>query len=91
MGESASASVALAEQVRVVDVTTPVLGEMLTLVISGSVFSTATEALSESVPAWGSVAVAVQVIWSPGELVDVVSVRLASVPRLVPSVSLDHA
>ena len=71
-----------------VDVVTPELGLMLTEVISGLVFSTVTEAESASVSPPESVAVAVQLMVSPGALVEVVSARSAPEPRLVPSVSL---
>jgi hypothetical protein len=91
VGVSPSSSVAVALQVSVVEVSTPVLGVMLTLVTSGLVLSTVTEAESESVPPSGSVAVAVHVMVSSGELVEVESVTEASVPRLVPSVVLVQA
>jgi hypothetical protein len=71
-----------------VDVPTPELGLIETVVTSGAVLSTVTEAESESVPPSGSVAVAVHVMLSSGELVEEESVTEASVPRLVPSVAL---
>ena len=84
-----SASLAEAEQVRVLLVVTPVGGEMLTAETTGSVFSTVTEALSLSVPPSLSVAVAVQVTVSLGETVEGVSARLAPVPSEPPP--LAHA
>jgi hypothetical protein len=91
VGVSPSSSVAEAEQVNVVAVVTPVLGVMLTLVTSGAVLSTETDAESVAVPPSGSVAVAVQVMLSAGELVEVESVSDAPEPRLVPSVALAQA
>ena len=58
---------------------------MLTDAMDGPVLATSTVSVSEPVPPSVSVAVVVQRMVSPGELVDVVSVTDASVPRLVPS------
>jgi hypothetical protein len=66
VGVSSSSSEAEAEQVNVVEVSTPVLGVMLTLVTTGAVLSTVTESEPESVPPSASVAVAVQLMVSPG-------------------------
>jgi hypothetical protein len=91
VGVSPSSSEAEAEQVNVVEVSTPVLGVMLTLVTSGAVLPTETAAESVPVPPSESVAVAVHVMVSSGELVEEESVTEASVPRLVPSVALVQA
>ena len=88
---SPSSSVAVALQVSVVEVVTPELGVMATEVTSGLVLSTVTEAEPVSVPPSASVAVAVQVMASSGELVDGARVRDAPVPMLVPSVALVQA
>ena len=91
VGVSPSSSLAVAEQVNAVEVVTPLLG--LTLMESrvGSVLETVTLALSESVPLSESVAVAVQVMVSPGELVELVSVSVEPVPRELLSVAFVHA
>ena len=91
VGVSPSSSEAVALQVSVVEVSTLALGLMETLVTSGAVLPTVTESESESVPPSSSVAVAVQLMLSAGELVDVESVSEAPVPRLVPSVALAQA
>ena len=62
---------------------TPLDGDTSTAVITGSVLSTLTLSVLESVAPSASVAVAVQVIVSDGEAVAVVSVRLALVPRVL--------
>ena len=82
---SPSASVAVAEHVSAVVVVTPESGLMLTEAISGAVLSTVTEAVPVSVPSSESVAVAVHVMVSPGEEVEVVSVSVAPLPSSVPS------
>ena len=64
---------------------------MLTESTVGSVFSTVTLALSESVPLSESVAVALQVMVSSGELVELVNVSVEPVPRLVEVVAFVHA
>jgi hypothetical protein len=64
---------------------------METDVTTGAVLPTVTDAEPVAVPPSGSVAVAVQVMLSAGELVEVESVTEASVPRLVPSVALAQA
>ena len=64
---------------------------MVTEAMVGSVLSTVTEPVSESVPPSESVAVAVQVMVSSGELLEVESVSVLPVPRAVPSVSLVHS
>ena len=64
-----SMSVAEAVQVKTVPMTTPVLGLMLALAVNeGGVFSMLTEALAVSLPPWGSVAVAEQVMLSEGAI-----------------------
>jgi hypothetical protein len=86
-----SSSLAVAEQVRAVEVVTPLLGLTVTESTLGSVFSTLTLALSESLPPSASAAVAVQVMVSPGELVVLVKVSVESVPRELLSVAFVHA
>jgi hypothetical protein len=91
VGVSPSSSEAVAEQVNAVDVSTPVLGLMLTEETSGFVLSTVTESEPVSVPPSSSVAVAVQVMVSSGEFVEVESVSDAPEPKLVPSEALVQA
>ena len=91
VGLSPSSSLAVAEQVSAVDVFTPLLGLTLTESTVGSVLSTVTLALSESVPLSESVAVAVQVMVSSGELVEFVRVSVEPVPRELLSVAFVHA
>ena len=91
VGLSPSSSLAVAEHVSAVEVVTPLLGLTLTESTVGSVLSTVTLALSESVPLSESVAVAVQVMVSPGEEVEFVKVRVAPVPRELLSVAFVHA
>jgi hypothetical protein len=91
VGLSPSSSLAVAAHVSAVEVVTPLLGLTLTESTVGSVLSTVTLALSESVPLSESVAVAVQVMLSPGELVEFVKVRVAPVPRELLSVAFVHA
>ena len=91
MGLSPSSSLAEALQTRLLEVSTLEEGLMLTESSVGSVFSTVTLALSESVPLSESVAVAVQVMVSSGELVEFVNVRVAPVPREVLCVAFFHA
>jgi mannose/fructose/N-acetylgalactosamine-specific phosphotransferase system component IIC len=62
---------------------TPVAGDIVTDVITGSVLSTATESLASSAPPSTSVAVAVQVIVSLGDDVLAVRVRLEDVPKVL--------
>ena len=88
---SPSASVAVAVQVKLVSVSTPVLGAMETEVTSGLVLSTVTESVPVSVPPSSSVAVAVQVMASPGALLEDESVMVLPVPSEVPSESLVQA
>ncbi len=83
VGLSPSSSLAVALQVNAVEVVTPLLGLTLTESTVGSVFSTVTLALSESVPLSESVAVAVQVMLSSGEEVEFVNVSVEPVPREV--------
>ena len=83
-----SASVALAEQVRLVEVVTPVSGMMVTSVTTGAVFSMVTVAEAESLPPSVSLAVALQLTVSPGETRALVNVILALVPISV--VPLSH-
>ena len=85
-----SSSDAEPEQVSVVEVSTPVLGEMEAVTV-GAVFPTVTEAVPVPVPPSASVAVVVQVMVSSGELVDVVRVTDAVEPSDVPSVELVQA
>ncbi len=89
MSPSSSEDVAL--QLSVVEVSTPELGLMLTEVTTGLVLPTVTDAAPESVPPSESVAVAVHLMESSGELVEVESVTELPVPRLVPSVAFVHA
>ena len=91
VGVPPSASLAVAVQVSVLAVVMPLEGLMPTLVIIGAVFSTVTEALSLPVPPRPSLAVAVQLMLSPGELLAGVKVRLLPDPRLVMVVSLLQA
>ena len=88
---SPSSSEALALQVSAVEVVTPLPGLTLTESTVGSVLSKVTLALSESVPLSESVAVAVQVMVSPGEEVEFVSVSVEPVPRELLSVTFVHA
>ena len=91
VGVSPSSSEAVAEQVRVVDVPIPELGLMETEVIVGLVLSTVTDAEPVSVSPLVSVAVAMHRMVSSGELVDVVRVTEAPVPRLLPVLVLVQA
>ena len=74
---------AVAEQVKVELVVTLELGNTVTADKTGAVLSTLTLSVLESVPPSESVAVAVQVIVSDGEAVEVVNVRLELAPRVV--------
>ena len=91
MGLSPSLSLAVAEQVSAVEVVTPLPGLTLTESTVGSVLSTVTLARSESVPLSESVAVAVQVMVSPGAAVVEVRLRVALDPSEVFWVSLVQA
>ena len=91
VGLSPSSSLAEALQINDVEVVTPLLGLTLTESTLGAVLSTVTLALSESVPLSESVAVAVQVMVSSGELVEFVSVSVEPEPRLLLSVAFVHA
>ena len=91
VGVSPSSSAAVALQVNVVEVSTPVLGVMLTEVTTGAELPTVTESEPVSVPPSVSLAVAVQRMVSSGELVEVLSVIEEPDPRLVPSVVLVQA
>ena len=86
-----SASLAVAVQVRVLAVVMPLEGLMATLEMVGGVFSTVTDALSLPVPPRPSLAVAVQLMLSPGELLAGVRDKLLPEPRLVMVVSLFQA
>jgi len=88
---SPSSSEALAIQLSAVEVVTPLLGLTLTESTLGAVLSTVTPALSESVPLSESVAVAVQVMLSSGELVEFVKVSVEPVPSEVLSVAFIQA
>ena len=83
VGEPPSASVAVAEQVRVEVTLTPLVGLIDTLATTGSVLPTLTLALAESVAPEPSVAVAEQEIVSDGEAVELVRVRLELVPKVL--------
>ena len=91
VGLSPSSSLAEALQVSAVEVVTQLPGLTLTESTVGSVLSTVTLALSESVPLSESVAVAVQVMVSPGEEVEFVSVSVEPVPRELLSVAFVQA
>ena len=81
-----SRSEAVALQVNVELVVTPVAGLTLMLSTVGSVFSMVTDAVSSSVPPSRSLAVAVQVISSVGETVEGVRARVGPLPRMAPDV-----
>ncbi len=91
VGLSPSSSLAEALQTRLLEVRTLEEGLMLTESTVGLVFSTVTLALSEPVPLSESVAVALQVMVSSGELVELVKVSVEPVPRLVEVVAFVHA
>ena len=91
LGVSPSASEAVALQLVELEVVIPLLGKRLMESTVGSVFSTVTVALPVSLPPSGSVTETVQVITSPGELEDVVKVRVEAAPRLTEVLSLVHA
>ena len=91
VGLSPSSSLAVALQTRPLEVSTLEEGLMLTESTLGAVLSTVTLALSESVPLSESVAVAVQVMVSSGELVEFVKVSVEPVPSEVLSVAFVHA
>jgi hypothetical protein len=80
VGVSPSASVAVAEQVKVELVVTPELGETVGPEMTGAVLSTLTLSVSESLSPEPSVAVAVQVMESLGEAVALLNVTLEPVP-----------
>ena len=86
-----SASVAEAEQVRAVEVPMLELGLMETDAIAGAVLPTTTDASPEAVPPSESVAVAVQVMVSSGELLAAERMSELPAPKLVPSVALLQA
>ena len=69
----------------------PELGLMETDAISGAVLPTNTDADPEATPSSASVAVAVQVMVSPGELLATERMSDAPDPRLVPCVVLLQA
>ena len=77
---SSSSSEVSALQDKVVDVPTLLLGLMVTVDTSGSVLAITKLVSSEPVSPSSSVAVAVQVMVSPGETIDEVRVRLGEVP-----------
>ena len=83
VGEPPSASVAVAEQVNVALVVTPLLGLIETLATTGSLLPTLTLVEPESVSPEPSVAVAVQEIESDGDAVKLERVKLALVPRVL--------
>ena len=74
---------AVAEQVNVELVVTPLLGVIDTVATTGSLLPTLTLSVLESVPPSESVAVASQVMVSDGEAVELVRVRLELVPRVL--------
>ena len=88
---SPSSSEVSAEQVKVEEVTSPVLGLIETVVTSGSELSTVTDAEPVSVAPASSVAVAVQVMVLPSAAVAAVRVMLAPEPRDVDLLVLVHA
>jgi hypothetical protein len=83
VGEPPSASVEVAEQVKVESTVTPLDGETDTEVTTGAVLSTLTLSVLESVPPSESVAVASQVIVSDGADVELVRVRLELEPKVL--------
>ena len=83
VGVPPSASVAVAVQVSLVEVVTPLAGETLTAVTTGAVLSTLTLSVSLSVPPSVSLAVAVQVMVSLGDAVLLVRVTVLPEPRLL--------
>ncbi len=91
VGLPPSSSLAETEQVSAVEVVTPLPGLTLTESTVGSVLSTVTLALPESVPLSESVAVAVHLMVSPGELVELVRASVSPVPRLVEVLVFVHA
>ena len=91
VGVSPSSSLAEALQTRLLEVSTLEEGLTLTESTLGAVLSTVTLALSESVPLSESVAVALQVMVSSGELVEFVKVSVEPVPRLVDVLAFVHA
>ena len=91
MGVPPSGSVAVAVQVSVVDVDTPVVGLTLRESMEGVVFSTLTDALSLSLPPSVSAAATAQVMVSPGAAVVGVRLREALDPSEVFWVSLVQA
>ena len=88
---SPSSSLAEALQTRLLEVRTLEEGLTLTESTLGAVFSTVTLALSESDPLSESVAVALQVMVSSGELVELVNVSVEPVPRLMDVLAFVHA
>ena len=91
VGVSPSSSLAEALQTRLLEVSTLEEGLTLTESTLGAVLSTVTLALSESEPLSESVAVALQVMVSSGELVEFVKVSVEPVPRLVDVLAFVHA
>ena len=83
VGEPPSASVEVAEQVKVESTVTPLDGETDTEVTTGAVLSTLTLSVLEPVPPSESVAVASQVIVSDGADVELVRVRLELEPKVL--------
>ena len=76
VGVSPSASLASTWQSRPELLVTPLLGLMEKEFTTGAVLITVTDAALQSLPPWASEAVAVQRMLSPGELVELVSVRV---------------
>ncbi len=87
---SPSGSVAVATQVRVSEVVTPLLGVMETEVTVGAVLSTTTKSVSVSVSPSSSVAVASQVTVSPGSAHDASRSRVVFVLTSPPSPSVQR-
>ena len=87
VGESPSSSLAVAAQDIVESTRTPDDGEMATDEIVGSVLPTSTLSVSTALPPSASLAVAVQVIVVPGDVVLFVRAKLEVPPKVVtPSV-----
>ncbi len=82
-----SGSVADATQVSLPEVVTPVSGVTSTLVIVGLVFSTVTLSESFALPPSASVAMALQVMVSPGLELEEVNCRVLLFPILEPAAS----
>jgi hypothetical protein len=80
VGESPSASVAVAEQVNVEVTLTPLVGLIVTLATTGSVLPTETLSVLTTIPPSESLAITVQVIVPEGDAVELERVILAPEP-----------